>query len=551
MVQENLHGGPTMDNSGGFSWWKHGVIYQIYPRSFYDANGDGVGDLPGVIEKLDYLARLGVDAVWLSPVNTSPMHDFGYDISDFRGIDPLFGTLGDCDRLIAEAHRRNIRIIMDLVINHTSHLHPWFVESRTSRNNPKRDWYIWHDGKNGKPPNNWMAAFGGRAWEWDDATGQYYFHSFLKEQPDLNWRNPEMRRAVFDDARFWLDRGVDGFRLDAVIWYVKDALFRSNPCGWGPNAPRPYDLQKHVYDQNRPETHDMLKEFRRVLDEYDDRMAVGETYIASPDSVMTAASYIGRGTDELHLAFDFSLLFSKYGARRFRDCLARWYAAIPPQGWPCLVLNNHDQPRSMTRWCRGRDGDKKARVLAALLLTAWGTPFLYYGEEIGMKNGRITRHQIQDPVGRKYWPFNRGRDPERTPMQWSADDNAGFSTAEPWLPVADNYRSVNVQAQEEDPGSLLGWYRVLIRLRRERPALHRGSLRFIGDDPDVVAYLREHDGETIVAALNFSGRMKTVAMGESSWRVIGGTDERAGKDVAAGSVALNPYGVLLMEKTGK
>jgi len=540
-----------MDNSGGFSWWKHGVIYQIYPRSFYDANGDGVGDLPGVIEKLDYLARLGVDAVWLSPVNTSPMHDFGYDISDFRGIDPLFGTLGDCDRLIAEAHRRNIRIIMDLVINHTSHLHPWFVESRSSRNNPKRDWYIWHDGKNGKPPNNWMAAFGGRAWEWDDATGQYYFHSFLKEQPDLNWRNPEMRRAVFDDARFWLDRGVDGFRLDAVIWYVKDALFRSNPCGWGPNAPRPYDLQKHVYDQNRPETHDVLKEFRRVLDEYDDRMAVGETYIASPDSVMTAASYIGNGSDELHLAFDFSLIFSKYGADRFRECLSRWYAALPVQGWPSLVLNNHDQPRSVTRWCRGRDGDKKARVLAALLLTAWGTPFLYYGEEIGMKNGRITRHQIQDPVGRKYWPFNRGRDPERTPMQWSADDNAGFSTAEPWLPVADNYRSVNVQAQEEDPGSLLGWYRVLIRLRRERPALHRGSLRFIGDDPDVVAYLREHDGETIVAALNFSGRMKTVAMGESSWRVIGGTDERAGKDVAAGSVALNPYGVLLMEKTGK
>ncbi|HOT43573.1 MAG TPA: alpha-glucosidase [Spirochaetota bacterium] len=537
-----------MDTSGGFTWWKHGVIYQIYPRSFYDSNGDGVGDLPGVIEKLDYLARLGVDAVWLSPVNTSPMHDFGYDISDFRGIDPLFGTLDDCDRLIAEAHRRNIRIIMDLVINHTSHLHPWFIESRSSRENPKRDWYIWHDGKKGKPPNNWMAAFGGRAWEWDDTTGQYYFHSFLKEQPDLNWRNAEMRRAVFDDVRFWLDRGVDGFRLDAVIWYVKDALFRSNPFGWGPNAPRPYDLQRHVYDQNRPETHDVLKEFRKVLDEYDDRMSVGETYEASPGGARTSASYLGNGRDELHLAFDFSLLFSKYGARRFRDRLARWYAAMPPQGWPCLVLNNHDQPRSTTRWCRGRDGDKKARVLAALLLTAWGTPFLYYGEEIGMKNGRISRRQIRDPVGKKYWPFNRGRDPERTPMQWSAEENAGFSTAEPWIPVADTYRSVNVLDQEKDPGSVLSWYRTLIKLRRERPALHRGSLRFIGDDPDVLAYLREQDGEKIFVALNFSGKMKDIAMEESSWRVLCGTDERREKDHQGNSTALKPYEVLLMEK---
>ncbi len=547
-MHKNLCGGLSMDNSSGFTWWKHGVIYQIYPRSFYDASGDGVGDLPGIIEKLDYLARLGVDAVWLSPVNTSPMYDFGYDISDYRGIDPVFGTLGDCDRLIAEAHRRNIRIVMDLVINHTSHLHPWFVESRSSRENPKRDWYIWRDGKNGKPPNNWMAAFGGRAWEWDDATEQYYYHSFLKEQPDLNWRNPDLRKAVFDDVRFWLDRGVDGFRLDAVSWYVKDALFRNNPFGWGPNAPRPYDLQTHVYDQNRPELHDVLREFRKVLDEYDDRMGVGETYIASPDSVKTAASYIGSGTDELHLAFDFSLLFSGYGARRFRDCLEEWYAAMPGRGWPTLVMNNHDQPRSVTRWCRGRDGEKKARLLAALLLTAWGTPFLYYGEEIGMKNGRIIRRQIQDPVGRKYWPFNKGRDPERTPMQWSAEKNAGFSSAEPWLPVADDYRSVNVALQEEDPGSILSWYRALISLRKERPALHRGAFRFVGDDPDVLAYLREQDGETIFVALNFSDRNKTAAMGEASWRVLCGTEKKAGQDNPADSVALRPYEVIVMEK---
>ncbi|HQL83868.1 MAG TPA: alpha-glucosidase, partial [Spirochaetota bacterium] len=475
-----------MNDKDGFTWWKHGVIYQIYPRSFYDANGDGVGDLPGIIEKLDYLAWLGVDAVWLSPINTSPMYDFGYDISDYRGIDPVFGTLADCDRLIGEAHRRNIRIVMDMVINHTSHLHPWFVESRSSRDNPKRDWYIWHDGKNGHPPNNWMAAFGGRAWEWDGATGQFYFHSFLKEQPDLNLRNRACREAVFDELRFWLDRGVDGFRLDAVTWYVKDDLFRSNPFGWGPNAPRPYDLQKHIYDQNRPETHDVLRELRKVLDGYEDRMMVGETYVVSQGGAKTAASYLGSGTDELHLAFDFSLLFSKYGARHFAGCLSRWYDAMPAAGWPSLVLNNHDQPRSMTRWCMGKDGGQRARVLAAMLLTARGTPFLYYGEEIGMKNGAITRKQVRDPVGIKYWPLNKGRDPERTPMQWSAGANAGFSAAEPWLPVAGTFRDVNVAAQTDDPGSLLAWYRDLLALRKKQAALARGSYRPAYSEPDVL-----------------------------------------------------------------
>lgn len=537
-----------MADTGGFTWWKHGVVYQIYPRSFYDTNGDGVGDLPGIVEKLDYLARLGVDALWLSPVNTSPMFDFGYDISDYRGIDPVFGTINDCGRLIDEAHRRNIKIIMDLVINHTSHLHPWFVESRSSRQNPKRDWYIWHNGKKGGPPNNWMAAFGGRAWEWDEGTGQYYFHSFLKEQPDLNWRNPELRRAVYDDVRFWLDRGVDGFRLDAVSWFVKDELFRNNPFGWGPNAPRPYDLQRHVYDQHRPETHDVLSEFRKVLDEYDDRMCVGETFVNSPEGARISASYLGNGTNELHLAFDFSLLFSKYGARRFRECLARWYGALPERGWPSLVMNNHDQPRSITRWCRGRDGERKARVLAALLLTAWGTPFLYYGEEIGMKNGRVGRGQIHDPVGKKYWPFNKGRDPERTPMQWSGGTNAGFSNGEPWLPIADNYRAVNVLDQENNPSSLLNWHRTLLRIRKERPALHRGSFRLIGDDPDVLAYARDHEGCRIVAALNFAGRGKMLDLEAPSWRVLCGTDEAPGQDCRGTRIALKPYEVLLLEE---
>ncbi len=537
-----------MRHSGEFTWWKHGTIYQIYPRSFYDASGDGVGDLPGIIEKLDYLSWLGIDAIWLSPINTSPMFDFGYDISDYRGIDPVFGTDEDFDRLIREGHRRGIKIVMDLVINHTSHLHPWFVESRASRDNPRRDWYIWHDGKRGRPPNNWMAAFGGRAWEWDDTTRQYYLHSFLKEQPDLNWRTPALRDAVFGEIRYWLDRGVDGFRLDAVVWLVKDDRFRSNPFGWGPNAPRPYDLQKHVYDQNRPETHGVLRELRKVLDEYDNRMMVGETYEASPGGVKTAASYLGSGTDELHLAFDFSLLFSKYGAARFRECLLRWYAAIPAGGWPSLVLNNHDQPRSMTRWCRDRYGVKKAKVLAALLFTARGTPFLYYGEEIGMKNGRVPRRRIQDPVGKKYWPFYRGRDPERTPMQWSAGPNAGFSLSDPWLPVTDNYREANVAAQMGEPGSLLCFYRELIALRKKRPALQRGSLRFVGGDPEVLTFFREGDGECLLVALNFSCRKRVLRIdGFRPGGVV--LSSAAGRSGDPGSVIeIEPYEALILEE---
>ncbi len=457
-----------MDHKGDFSWWKHGVVYQIYPRSFYDSNGDGIGDIPGVIAKLDYLSRLGVDAIWLSPINTSPMFDFGYDISDYRGIDPDFGTDEDFARLIDESHGRNIRIIMDLVINHTSHLHPWFIESRSSRNNPKRNWYIWHDGRKGGPPNNWRAVFGGRSWEWDSATGQYYHHSFLPEQPDLNWRDPGLREAVGGEIRYWLDRGVDGFRLDAVTWFVKDELFRDNPPGWGPNAPRPYDLQRHVYDQNRPETHDVLKGLRVLVDDYDGRMMVGETYAAAPGDPRMAAAHMGNGTDQLHLAFDFSLLFSRYGAAHFRRCLDEWYAALPPDGWPCLVLNNHDQPRSIARWCRGREGMKKARLLAALLLTAWGTPFLYYGEELGMDNGAVKRREIQDPLGKRYWPLMKGRDPERTPMLWSPEPHAGFTTGDPWLPVNTGYSACNVAAQMDDPGSLLGFHRALIDLRREQ-----------------------------------------------------------------------------------
>ncbi|MBN2158937.1 MAG: alpha-glucosidase [Spirochaetes bacterium] len=535
-----------MGGSNDHIWWKHGVIYQIYPRSFYDTNGDGVGDIPGITAKLDYLSWLGVDAVWLSPVNTSPMLDFGYDIADYRGIDPIFGSNEDFDVLIREAHVRGIKIVMDLVINHTSHLHPWFIESRSSRGNPKRDWYIWRDGRKGGPPNNWRAVFGGRSWEWDGATEQYYHHSFLKEQPDLNWRNPELREAVFGEVRYWLDRGVDGFRLDAVVWFVKDERFRDNPPGWGPNAPRPYDLQNHVYDQNRPEVHGVLREFRTVLDEYDGRMAVGETYTESPGDPVQSARYLGDGTDELHLAFDFSLIFSKYGAARFRECLSNWYAAVPDEGWSCLVMGNHDQPRMASRWCRGRDGMMKAKALAALLLAARGTPFLYYGDEIGMMNGRIGRRQMRDPLGLKYWPFHPGRDRERTPMQWSDGPHAGFSPAEPWLPVTDNYREVNVEAQIKDPDSLLNFYRALISLRKERPALRSGSLKLHGSDPEVLSFSREEGGERIFVAINFSGAAYYLPLPESvEGRIVFSTEPSPLISSAGKCLDLPPYGAAI------
>ncbi len=483
-------------------WWKEGVIYQVYPRSFRDSSGDGVGDIPGVIEKLDYLADLGVDGIWLSPINTSPMFDFGYDVSDYRAIDPVFGTLKDFDRLVKEAHRRRIRIVMDLVMNHTSHLHPWFVESRSSKQSPKRDWYIWRDAVKGKEPNNWMAYFGGRAWEWDDATGQYYLHSFLKEQPDLNWRNPAMKKAAFAEIRFWLDRGVDGFRLDVVNFFVKDDRFRSNPFAVG-RYPRPYDLQRHMYDRDRPELKSLLCEWRALLDGYRDRMMVGEIVAEKPDPAL-AASYLGDGTDGLHLSFDFSFMNRDWDAGLFRERLKAYHDRIPGKGWPCTVFSNHDQVRSMSRYAKRGDAEKRARIVALLLLTMRGTPFVYYGEEIGMSNGRIRRSEIQDPVGKKYWPFNGGRDGERTPMQWTAAGGAGFTAGRPWLPMGDTCRGVNVEAQRADPGSLLSWYRELIALRRKSAALLRGSVFFLESGRDVLAYLREEGDERLLVALNFS-----------------------------------------------
>lgn len=533
-------------------WWKHGVLYQIYPRSFFDSNGDGIGDIPGITQKLDYIAALGVDGIWLSPINTSPMYDFGYDISDYRAIDPVFGADGDFQRLIEEAHARGIRIIMDLVVNHTSHLHPWFIESRASKDNPKRDWYIWRDGINGEPPNNWMAAFGGRAWEWDSETGQYYLHSFLKEQPDVNWRNERLKKAIFGEIRYWLDRGVDGFRLDVVNQFVKDDRFRSNPFTIGPR-PRPYDMQRHLYDRNRPELHGILREFRALLDRYHERMSVGEINAEPPGDTVLAASYLGSGDDELHLAFDFSLLFTKWSARRFFEVLKKWDGLIPAKGWPCYVLSNHDQPRAISRYASGNDTMKRAKVAAAMLLTLRGTPFIYYGEEIGMENGRLRRKEIVDPLGKKYWPFHPGRDPERTPMQWDSSPHAGFSAAAPWLPINPDYREINVERSLRDPGSLLNFYKELIKLRREKPALNRGGWRAVaGMTGDVLGYFRETERQSVFVALNFSRATQAIAATGSDgiWKALFSTHKPSGDCFSGLRMKLAPYEVVILERIG-
>ncbi len=529
-------------------WWKHGVIYQIYPRSFYDSNGDGVGDLPGIIEKLDYLSGLGIDGIWLSPINTSPMFDFGYDISDYRGIDPVFGTQKDFDYFLAEAHRRGIRVILDLVMNHTSHLHSWFKESRSSRENPKRDWYIWHDGRKGRHPNNWMAFFGGRAWEWDEKTRQYYLHSFLREQPDVNWRNPDFRRAMFGEIAYWLERGVDGFRLDVVNMFIKDELFRDNPFTIGA-YPRPYDLQRHVYDRDRPELHEMLKDFRKLIDSYDERMSVGEVVVENPGNPALAAGCLGAEGDELHLSFDFSSINQRWSAAGFLKCIEAWEAAVPETAWPCNVLNNHDQPRSRSRFGGGTDAPARVKLAAAMLLTLRGTPFLYYGEEIGMSNGKIPRAELQDPVGKRYWPFHPGRDPERTPMQWSAEPNAGFSSGRPWLRVNEDYRRVNVDLQSGDGGSVLEFYRKLIALRRSHPALNRGSWESAGDAKnDVLCYTRTHGREKMLVVLNFSASpRRTRPALDGAWRVALSTHKSVAIEYPELDVGLAPYEATVME----
>jgi alpha-glucosidase len=482
-----------------FLWWQRGIIYQIYPRSFMDSNGDGVGDLPGIISKLDYLHWLGVDAIWISPIFPSPMADFGYDVSDYTDIHPLFGTLADFDKLVAEAHRRGLKVILDYVPNHTSDQHPWFVGSRSSRHHPKRDWYIWHDpAPDGGPPNNWRSVFGGSAWEWDATTGQYYYHAYLKQQPDLNWRHPEVQSAMLDVLRFWLERGVNGFRVDALRQLIKDDQLRDNPPNPAYHPDQgPYHALLPVFTTDRPEVHDMIALMRRIVDAYDARLLIGELYLP----IERLVTYYGVQGSGVHLPFNFHLILVPWQARQIEALINTYEAALPADGWPNWVLGNHDQHRLATRI-----GSAQARVAAMLLLTLRGTPTLYYGDELGLHDVAIPPELVQDPWERNVPGLGLGRDPERTPMPWDSTPNAGFTSGIPWLPLTANYRTVNVAVEHDDPTSMLTLYRRLIALRRATPALSVGSYFGLEAHGDVLAFMRTHKGQRCLVVLNLGSQ---------------------------------------------
>jgi len=485
-------------------WWRHGVFYQIYPRSFQDSNGDGVGDLRGIIERLPYLQALGIDAIWLSPIFPSPMADFGYDIADYTGIDQLFGTMADFDALIAAAHGGGLKVILDLVPNHTSDRHPWFVESRGSRDNPKRDWYIWRDpNKNGGPPNNWLSEFGGSAWQYDAASGQFYYHAFLAQQPDLNWRNPAVRHAIHDVMRFWLRKGVDGFRVD-VIWHlIKDAEFRDNPPNPKFREGRPpHEKIVPLHTTDQAEVHDAIAEMRRVIDEFPSRVLIGEIYL--PPARLVA--YYGRDLGGAHLPFNFALLSAPWNARAIEKIIYDYESALPKGAWPNWVLGNHDRPRVASRV-----GHDQARVAAMLLLTLRGTPTLYYGDEIGMHQVALAPDQVRDPFEKNVPGIGVGRDGCRTPMQWDASRFAGFSSSPPWLPLSDDSRQQNVVNLEADARSLLNLYKALISLRHQLPELVTGSYVPMAAQGDLLLYRRQTEVDALVIALNLGDQPVSIA----------------------------------------
>ncbi|NEP58626.1 MAG: alpha-glucosidase [Symploca sp. SIO2G7] len=530
-------------------WWETGVIYQIYPLTYADGNQDGTGDLRGIIQRLDYLndgdpnssSSLGIDAIWLSPINTSPMVDNGYDISDYRDICSVFGSLEEFDELLAKAHQRDIKIILDLVINHTSNQHPWFLESASSQDNPKADWYLWQTPFEGQDlPNNWQSYFGGTGWKYCEARQQFYFHTFNQNQPDLNWHNPDVRAAVYDIIRFWLDRGVDGFRLDASSVYSKDPYFRNNPLKYEATDKNDYNNYHHLYDKNLPETHRIIREIRAVLEEYDSRVLIGETFIDNRfyDSVI----FHGANNQELHLAITFEFPFSPWYPGYLQREIEKNEIIIKPGAWPCYFLDNHDIPRHLSRWIECSlcvDSEAIAKAAATLLLTVRGTPLLYYGQELGMvDNTDIPEDRLQDRavVQSKTHEFPASRDGARTPMQWDRGPHAGFSfgkNIEPWLPVHSNYLEVNVQTALQKPDSILNFYRRLLRVRKQSDALRRGTWRTLMHYPhEHMAYLRETTTETVLVVINFAYEQpfeRDVKVDSEDWTVLLSTHYETGK----------------------
>jgi alpha-glucosidase len=522
-------------------WWQRGVVYQIYPRSFKDSNHDGVGDLQGIISHLDYLndgttESLGIDAIWISPFFPSPMADFGYDVADYTDVDPLFGDLETFDRLIEAAHKRGIKVIIDFVPNHSSDQHEWFIESRSSRDNPKRDWYIWRDPKpDGSPPNNWGSWFGGPAWTFDETTGQYYLHSFVKEQPDLNWRNPEVYEAMLDVLRFWLERGVDGFRMDVVFLLVKHPELPDKPLradvDFGKVSPNDlYGMQIHMYDRDQEGIHDVLSDFRRLTDSYGDTCIIAEIWV---DDLSRWVRYYGEEGSGVQLPFNFRLMeIPEWNAALIRQSVDEFEEALPAHGWPNYVLGSHDKTRIATRI-----GQAQARVAAMLMLTLRGTSTLYNGDEIGMEEGDIPPDKIQDPQGLNLGP-ERSRDGCRAPLQWDDSAYAGFSTVEPWLPVNDDYSERNVAAQRHQAGSILNLYRRLMWYRKDTPALYGGDYRSFASPDGTYVYLREAGGERRLIALNFTHEEKSVTLPYSGEIAVSTHMDR--QEAVSGTLVLRP-----------
>ena len=498
-----------MTMAGNAEWWRGCAIYQVYPRSFQDTTGDGGGDLPGITQRVGHIASLGVDAIWLSPFFKSPMADMGYDISDYCAVDPMFGTLDDFDALVAEVHRHGLKLIIDQVLSHSSDRHPWFIESRADRENPWADWYVWADPKpDGTAPNNWLSLFGGPAWEWDSTRKQYYLHNFLTSQPDLNFHNLEVQEALLETVRFWLERGVDGFRLDTVNYYVHDRWLRDNPplaesMAGTISETNPYLYQFHMFDKSQPENLDFLQRFRSLLDEYGARASVGEVG-DERRSLQTVAAYT-QGGDKLNMCYTFDLLGPKFSAEHVRGCVEAFENAVV-DGWVCWAFSNHDVMRHVSRWTKpGGDSDRVAKFSADLLCSLRGSICLYQGEELGLTEADIAFEDLRDPYGIRFWPGFKGRDGCRTPMVWEASaENAGFSSARPWLPVPDSHRVRAVDVQQADPKSVLSRYRAALALRRQHPALIRGSIAFLEAAGDALAFLREAEGERLLCVFNFA-----------------------------------------------
>ena len=531
-------------------WWRGAVIYQIYPRSFLDTDGDGVGDLPGIVERLDYIAGLGVDAIWIAPFFRSPMADFGYDIADYRAVDPLFGTIDDFDRLLAKAHALGLKVMIDQVLSHTSDQHEWFKESRASRDNPKADWYVWADARDdGTPPNNWMSLFGGVAWQWEPRRGQYYLHNFLTSQPDLNFHHPDVQRAVLDNVQFWLDKGVDGLRLDAINFCFHDRQLRDNPpkpqamrVGRGFSPDNPYAFQYHYYNNTQPENLAFLEELRGLLDRYPGAAALGE--ISSEDSLATMAEYTTG--HRLHMGYSFELLTADFSAAYIRGTIERLEAQMT-EGWPCWAISNHDVERVLSRWGREARGNGDASVRLANLLTAMvcslrGSVCVYQGEELALTEAEVPYEALQDPYGITFWPNFKGRDGCRTPMPWDESAHAGFSTGAPWLPVPAGHRALAVSRQELDPASALHGFRGFMQWRQAQPELRWGAIGFLDTPEPVLAFTRTHAGETVLAAFNLGSAPVAVALPLAGERIGGhGLAEGTLED---GLLRLPPHGLL-------